>query len=518
MRASAAVPFAAVLLVTPALLNAADAPATPPPLPTGTVNLVYMSPFCGYSPVNYNKKCTVLDPDGKGVSTRPGDLSFPLIDLIRRSRKSIDIACYLYGIYTPEHTEIAKAVRRGVKVRLFLDPSIKDKNNVPVIQEAIDTIVEEKLPIEVKVIDPALAEKATGLPFQTMHEKFGIIDGAHVFTGSANIEPGANVKYTEDRFFLLNNRGAAADFQAEFERLWKMGRWAVNPGGAPEEAAKTAAPQATPAPPSAESGGIESRFNSVERLEKYVKESFSEAVARAKAGKPATIDIMIFSFTSPSLADSLLRIARDYPSVRIRIIANLSQLFREPTSVVPDIEGIASGNVDAYRAVAERRKTFIKDPAEHKLAAESELKQIISEYRRKPLPNIEVKYKWFPAFSWEPAQGKADYDHFHPKASLLHHKVAIIDGETLVTGSYNWSNYAETKNLENLMILRGPANRAIISDFEAEFVAMWNDPSLTKTSAECRGLKERICAAIDREHAGEAPSKPAAAPAKGAGD
>ena len=253
--------------------------------------------------------------------------------------------------------------------------------------------------------------------------------------------------------------------------------------------------------PALAAGGIETRFNSVERLEKYVKEAFSEAVARAKDGKPATIDIMIFSFTSPSLSDSLLRIARDYPSVKIRIIANLSQLFREPTSVVPDIEGIASGKIEAYRTVADRRKAFIKDPAEHTLAVESELKQVISEYRQKPLPNIELKYKWFPAFSWEDKLGKADYDHFHPKASLLHHKVAVINGETLVTGSYNWSNYAETKNLENLMVVRGPENRALVDDFEAEFEAMWNDPSLTKTSGECRTLKDSICAKITRAHA-----------------
>jgi phosphatidylserine/phosphatidylglycerophosphate/cardiolipin synthase-like enzyme len=203
-----------------------------PPISAGPRNIVFMSPFGGYSPVNYNKKVQILDPDGKDVSTRPGDLSFPLIDLIRRSQKTIDIACYLYGIYTPEHTEIANACGRGVKVRLFLDPSIKDKNNVPVINEVVERIRKDRLPIAVKIIDPARAEKATGLPFQTMHEKFGIIDGRHVFTGSANIELGANVKYTEDRFFFLDNPEMVKAFQGEFDRLWdSMGQWDYNPDG-----------------------------------------------------------------------------------------------------------------------------------------------------------------------------------------------------------------------------------------------------------------------------------------------
>lgn len=224
-------PFLPAFLISAAVAAAPHTPASPiTPGASAPRNVVFMSPFGGYSPVNYNKKVKILDPDGKDVSTRPGDLSFPLIDLLRRSRKTIDIACYLYGIYTPEHTEIAKACERGVKVRLFLDPSIKDKNDVPVINEAVECIRKDKLPIGIKIIDPARAEKLTGLPFQTMHEKFGIIDGKHVFTGSANIELGANVKYTEDRFFFLDNPEAVKAFQGEFDRLWDcMGQWLYNP-------------------------------------------------------------------------------------------------------------------------------------------------------------------------------------------------------------------------------------------------------------------------------------------------
>lgn len=245
---------------------------------------------------------------------------------------------------------------------------------------------------------------------------------------------------------------------------------------------------------------IDVHFNSIERLEKYVKESFSEAVARRNAGGKGTIDIMIFSFTSPTLADTLLRIARDFPEIRIRILANLSQLFREPTSVIPDIEDVIAAKVDGYRRVAERRKMFLKNDDERKLAVESELKQIVSEFRQKPIANIEVRYKWFPSFSWDDKEKGPAYDHFHPKAALLHHKSAVINGETLVTGSYNWSTYAETKNLENLMIIRGPEERKLVTDFQAEFDAMWNDPRMAKTGDECKALKEKICAEIAREH------------------
>jgi phosphatidylserine/phosphatidylglycerophosphate/cardiolipin synthase-like enzyme len=251
--------------------------------------------------------------------------------------------------------------------------------------------------------------------------------------------------------------------------------------------------------PARASGKIEIYFNSQERLEKHLKGAFSLAVARAKEGRQATIDIMIFSFTSAPVADSLMRIARDYPGVRIRLIANLSQLFREPSSVVPDMADIAAGTKEGYQRSAERRKAMIKDVEQRKQAVDAEFKYLLSEFRQKAIPNIEIKYKWFPAFSWNEDEEEPDYDHFHQKASLLHHKAAIINGETLVNGSYNWSMSAETKNFENLMIVSGPEDRGIVTDFIAEFEAMWNNPEITKTTRECTVLQEKICAEIIKE-------------------
>jgi phosphatidylserine/phosphatidylglycerophosphate/cardiolipin synthase-like enzyme len=255
---------------------------------------------------------------------------------------------------------------------------------------------------------------------------------------------------------------------------------------------------------------IEVYFNSQERLEKHLKQAFSQAVARAKKGEQGTIDIMIFSFTSKPLADSMLRIARDFPNVRIRILANLSQLFREPYSVLPDMENIITGDMEAYQRVAERRKSFITDEEQRKRAIENEFKYLVSEFRQKPLPNVEIKYKWFPSFSWINEDGKATsfenegecgYDHFHQKASLLHHKTAVVNDEILVNGSYNWSQSAETKNFENLMYITGPEKQdlKLVTDFHDEFKAMWYNPQIAKTSDECRKLKDELCKDIVRD-------------------
>ena len=49
----------------------------------------------------------------------------------------------------------------------------------------------------------------------------------------------------------------------------------------------------------------------------------------------------------------------------------------------------------------------------------------------------------------------------------LHHKVFIIDGSTVVTGSFNFSRNAEEENNENLLILRG--NRAMAQAYLDEY-------------------------------------------------
>ena len=49
----------------------------------------------------------------------------------------------------------------------------------------------------------------------------------------------------------------------------------------------------------------------------------------------------------------------------------------------------------------------------------------------------------------------------------MHHKVIVIDGETVITGSYNFSKNAEERNDENLLIIKG--NREIAAAYLAEF-------------------------------------------------
>lgn len=56
--------------------------------------------------------------------------------------------------------------------------------------------------------------------------------------------------------------------------------------------------------------------------------------------------------------------------------------------------------------------------------------------------------------------------------SAFHHKVLVIDGETVVTGSFNFSNNADLRNDENVVIL---FNADVAKEFLGEFNLRWGE-------------------------------------------
>jgi cardiolipin hydrolase len=54
--------------------------------------------------------------------------------------------------------------------------------------------------------------------------------------------------------------------------------------------------------------------------------------------------------------------------------------------------------------------------------------------------------------------------------SKMHHKFIILDGSTVLTGSYNWTLESEEENYENLLILRESSQ---VELYCQEFEALW---------------------------------------------
>jgi len=53
----------------------------------------------------------------------------------------------------------------------------------------------------------------------------------------------------------------------------------------------------------------------------------------------------------------------------------------------------------------------------------------------------------------------------------MHHKFMIVDGRTVTTGSYNWTNSAAKYNQENIIVT---ADKAAVSAFSKEYDRLWS--------------------------------------------
>jgi len=60
---------------------------------------------------------------------------------------------------------------------------------------------------------------------------------------------------------------------------------------------------------------------------------------------------------------------------------------------------------------------------------------------------------------------------YHMGFGLMHNKFAIIDGKSLITGSFNWTLTAEEKNEENLLII---TDEGTIEKYKERFDYLWN--------------------------------------------
>ena len=71
--------------------------------------------------------------------------------------------------------------------------------------------------------------------------------------------------------------------------------------------------------------------------------------------------------------------------------------------------------------------------------------------------------------------GRVPFKLTHGRAgpcSKMHHKFAILDRRTVLTGSYNWTRESEERNYEHLVVLRGPER---VRAYQEEFEALWKE-------------------------------------------
>jgi comEA protein len=89
-----------------------------------------------------------------------------------------------------------------------------------------------------------------------------------------------------------------------------------------------------------------------------------------------------------------------------------------------------------------------------------------------------------------------------PPGDLLHHKFGIVDGETVITGSHNWTLAANQGNDETVLVIHSPM---VAAHFQREFERLYTDAVLGVPPAIRRRIAEQ------REQCPFSGAKPASA-------
>lgn len=75
---------------------------------------------------------------------------------------------------------------------------------------------------------------------------------------------------------------------------------------------------------------------------------------------------------------------------------------------------------------------------------------------------------------------------------FMHHKFCVIDEKIVITGSYNWTYYAETRNIENIVI---SDEESVITQFKTEFKRLAS--KISRVSSSPRLSWDDIEAGVD---------------------
>jgi len=270
-----------------------------------------------------------------------------LLRFLERAERSIHGAFYELQLPRAAEVLIAKHAA-GVEVALVSDSHYEDR-------DALQACIQAGIPV---VLDERSAY---------MHNKFCVVDGARVWTGSTNITENGMFKNNNNAVIVASER-LAANYTTEFEEMFQRRRFGK--GG----------PTATPFPGLVVDGtALECYFAPEDHVRREIIDEINAA--------DATIEFMAFSFTSSDIAQAMARRIRDGVAVR--------GLFEKRMAG-------AAHSRDEY--LAERGARVYLDANPH----------------------------------------------------TMHHKAIIIDGETVITGSYNFSQAAETKNDENVLVIHSP--------------------------------------------------------------
>ena len=131
-----------------------------------------------------------------------GDSHKPIIALYDNAEKSIHLA--IYSLTKDEFAEaLIRAHNRGVEVKVLID-------RVQAAGKNADDEMLESAGI------PLRRSKGSGV----MHNKFAVIDGIIIYTGSYNHTDNATTK-NDENYIIIKDRNVAETYETQFQKIWE---------------------------------------------------------------------------------------------------------------------------------------------------------------------------------------------------------------------------------------------------------------------------------------------------------
>ncbi|MFN6500298.1 MAG: phospholipase D-like domain-containing protein [Nostoc sp. DedQUE01] len=384
--------------------------------------------------------------------TRLGDdLEKQIVDTISQAKSTVDVA--VQELRLPKVAEaLVKRQKAGVKVRLILENTYsrpwssftpeevgkldkREQERYQEFRQFIDINNDNQLTsTEINQRDALIILQNAKIPWlddaadgsagsSLMHHKFVIVDNRIVIITSANFTLSDTFgDYTNpstlgnaNNFLQIDSPELASLFTEEFNIMWGDG-----PGGKPDSRFGLQKLLRLPQQITLSKTKITVQFSPTSPTQPWSNSS-NGLIGKTLDSATGSIDLALFVFSEQRLANILE--TRHQQNVPIRALIEPQFAYR-PYSEALDMMGVALSNKCKY--------------------------EVDNHPWQNPITTVGV-----PTL---------------PKGDLLHHKFAVIDNQTVITGSHNWSDAANNGNDETVVVIESPI---VAAHYVREFARLY---------------------------------------------
>ena len=409
------------------------APAADLPLPPGIqvafnqrANQRYRSPISGRWRQGDDLEAlilTAIQGAQREILVAVQELSLPRVAeaLVAAQRRGLRVAVVLENTYSTPWSSL------NIHDQAALDPHQRHRvAQLAALRQgdAVAILRQGGVPL---IDDTADGSRGSGL----MHHKFMVVDGRTVVTGSANWTlscthgdfANPDSRGNANSLLVIDSQPLAQRFQAEFSELWGDG-----PGRNRDSLFGLQKPHRPSALIAIPGSGLTVQFSPVSKTQPWAQ-SVNGLIAKTLGQATQSVHLALFVFSDQAISQQLVPVANRGVSIQ--------------TLIDPSF---------AYRSYSEGLDMLGVTLPDHTCKRDNSVPWA------NPITTVGVPVL--------------------PPGDKLHHKFAVLDQNTVIVGSQNWSQAANNTNDENLLVIRNPT---VAAHFEREFQRLYDGAELGMT-------------------------------------